>query len=104
MENLNRTFYALSDPARRNLIQTLSQGPKTAGELAKPYQISRPAISRHLRVLREAGLVSSQIDGREHWYSLETAAIDEAQQWFDELTALWQNGLQNLKTFVEESE
>ena len=102
--NLDQPFYALSDPARRNLIRTLSNGPKTAGDLAKPFDISRPAISRHLRVLRETGLVTAEMRGREHWYSLNLEPIDDMQQWLGEVASVWQQGLQELKAFVEESD
>ena len=57
--DLNHAFAALADPARRALVLTLARGPQTAGALAEPFAISRPAISRHLRVLREAGLVAA---------------------------------------------
>ncbi len=102
--SLNLTFHALSDPARRNLVVTLSEGEKTAGQLAAPYTISRPAISRHLRVLRDAGLVSVEVRGRQHWYSLQPDKISDAQQWLGEVSAVWQEGLQALKRFVEEEE
>ena len=102
--NLDQTFYALSDSVRRDLIVTLSKGPKTAGALATPHSISRPAISRHLRVLREAGLVRAEIDGRLHWYYLNAGAIDDLQQWLGEVSSFWKEGLQALKIFVEEEE
>lgn len=100
--NLDQTFHALSDPARRDLIVTLSKGPKTAGALAEPYNISRPAISRHLRVLRNAGLVTVQVEGRQRWYHLATEPIDDVQEWLDDVSSVWKEGLQALKTFVEE--
>ncbi|MEM7126611.1 MAG: metalloregulator ArsR/SmtB family transcription factor [Chloroflexota bacterium] len=100
--DLNQAFHALSDPARRELIITLSKGPQTAGALAAPYNISRPAISRHLRVLRDAELVKVQVIGRQHWYHLQTEAIDDMQQWLEEVSSVWQEGLQALKAFVEE--
>ncbi|MBV7338674.1 metalloregulator ArsR/SmtB family transcription factor [Chloroflexi bacterium TSY] len=102
--NLDQTFHALSDPARRDLIVTLSKGPQTAGALAAPHNISRPAISRHLRVLRDAGLVTAEIHGRHHWYHLNTMPINDIQQWLDEVSSIWKEGLQALKAYVEEDE
>lgn len=102
--DIDQTIQALSDPARRELIITLSQGPQTAGALAAPHAISRPAISRHLRVLRDAGLVTVQVQGREHWYYLQPEPMNELQQWLAEVSAVWQQGLQALKELVEENE
>lgn len=102
--NLDKAFHALSDPARRDLILTLSRGPRTAGSLAEPQTISRPAVSRHLRVLHEAGLVEVKIRGRHRWYSLKPEPISDLQLWLDEVSAMWQEGLQALKAFVEEDE
>jgi DNA-binding transcriptional ArsR family regulator len=98
---LNQTFAALSDPARRDLIIQLVAGPKTAGTLAKPFQISRPAISRHLRVLREAGVVRVEVNGREHWYHLNTSALQDAQTWLDDIQQMWGTALGSLRDFVE---
>lgn len=102
--NLTQTFTALSDPARRELVITLSKEAKTAGQLAAPYKISRPAISRHLRVLREAGLVTVEVRGRQHWYALEPLALQEAEQWLNEVANTWKDGLAALKHFVEAEE
>lgn len=100
---LNDTFSALSDPARRDLVRRLARGPKTAGMLAEPFDISRPAISRHLRVLREAGLVSVQQKGRERWYSLNPQGLSRAETWLEEVQDLWAGALQSLKEYVEDN-
>ncbi len=99
--NLDQAFAALSDPARRDLVYRLAAGPQTAGALAEPYDISRPAVSRHLRVLREAGLVTVETHGRERWYSLSPAALNDAQAWLEEVEGMWGAALQSLKRFVE---
>jgi len=95
-------FFALGDPARLNIVQRLAEGPKTAGELAEPFSISRPAISRHLRVLREAGITKAEVRGREWWYSIEPNTLKDAQQWLEEVQEMWSEALKSFKTYVEE--
>lgn len=101
---LDQTFFALSDPARRRLIEELARGPRTAGALAEPFRVSRPAISRHLRVLREAGLVRVDERGRERWYRLDGAALEEAGAWMVEVQAMWDEALGSLKRYLEEGD
>jgi len=98
----NQKFIALSDPARLDIVRRLAEGPKTAGELAGPYKGSRPAISRHLRVLREAGLARAEVRGREWWYSLEPSTLSELQAYLEEVKELWRGALLSFKSFVED--
>jgi len=98
----NQKFIALSDPARLDIVRRLAEGPKTAGELAGPYKVSRPAISRHLRVLREAGLARAEVRGREWWYSLEPSTLSELQAYLEEVKELWRGALLSFKSFVED--
>ncbi len=100
---LDQTFAALSDPARRDLLRRLAGRPQTAGELAAPFAISRPAVSRHLRVLRDAGLVRVKVSGRQHWYHLEPAVLDDAQEWMDDVRRQWRRALRSLKEYVEKN-
>lgn len=95
---LDRTFFALSDPSRRELLQRLAGGPQTVNALAEPFEISRPAVSRHLRVLRESGLVTVRQEGREHWHSLDVEMLEEANVWFQQF---WRTALRSLKAHVE---
>ena len=74
----------------------------TAGELAEPFAISRPAISRHLRVLREAGITKAEVRGREWWYSIEPGTLNDAQQWLEDVQAMWAEALTAFKHYVEE--
>ncbi|MCB0020515.1 MAG: winged helix-turn-helix transcriptional regulator [Anaerolineales bacterium] len=92
--DLNHAFAALADPARRALVLTL----------AEPFAISRPAISRHLRVLREAGLVAAHTQGRERLYHLAPDRFQEMSHWLSELEMLWDEALLSLKQLVEEAE
>jgi DNA-binding transcriptional ArsR family regulator len=100
---LDKTFYALSDQARRDILIRLAHTPQTAGALAEPFHISRPAISRHLRVLREVGLVKVDFNGRHREYHLAPNALDDAQLWIDDVQQMWSTALQSLKKFVEEN-
>lgn len=100
-EQLDRAFQALADPVRRQILMRLSQGDQSAGALAEPFSISRPAVSRHLKVLRDAGLVSVRTDGRERWFSLNPDGVTDAEAWLDELREDWRASLFELKSFVE---
>jgi DNA-binding transcriptional ArsR family regulator len=97
-------FEALADPTRRAVLELLRATPvMTAGELAAAFpSISRPAVSRHLRLLREAGLVVASQDGREWRYSLDHRPLaDVTQRWFAQFAPLWEETLTNLKQRAE---
>ena len=101
---LNATFAALSDPSRRDMIRMLLQKPRRAGELAECVDMSPQALSRHLRVLRKAGLVSEQgieNDARVRIYSVQPAAFQPVQQWMAQVEGLWQRQLLAFKAFAE---
>ena len=93
---------AIADPVRREVLLMLHDGPLSAGEIADGFVISRPAVSRHLRVLREAGLVRDTADGRRRVYTLVTAPLDELAGWLGRLMrpAGWQHRLDALETEV----
>ena len=98
---LDRTFAALSDPVRRDIVLRLAQEPATVGQIAEPFDMSRPAISKHLRVLKTAGVVESRIDGRQSWYSIADGAFDGAHAWLDDIQNMWAGALRSLKNYVE---
>lgn len=93
---------ALADPIRRDILLMLRDGPLPAGRIAGRFAVSRPAISRHLRVLRDAGLVRDSADGRRRVYTLDTAPLDELTGWLGRLTrpAGWAHRLDALETEV----
>ncbi|WP_426511713.1 ArsR/SmtB family transcription factor [Dactylosporangium sp. McL0621] len=94
---------AIADPVRRRILEALRDGPVTAGRIAAEFPISRPAISRHLRVLRESGLVRDSVVGRERHYELDLAALGELRQWIERLTgrgAAWERRFDALETEV----
>ena len=97
-----RTFAALGDPARRAMVDRLADGPLTVRDLAEPFDISRPAISKHLRVLSEAGIVDHTRHGREHWYALTPDALEDAGAWLADVTETWRSALRSLKHLAEE--
>lgn len=79
--NLNASFAALADPTRRAILARLSLGEATVNELAKPFEMTQPAISQHLKVLEEAGLIVSRVDGTRRPRRLAKAGIDALDQW-----------------------
>ena len=93
---------AIADPVRREILLMLRDQPLSAGQIADRFVISRPAVSRHLRVLREAGLVRDTADGRRRVYALVTAPLDEVVGWLERLTrpSGWQHRLDALETEV----
>lgn len=99
---VDATLAALSDPTRRGLVEVLGRGPTRAGDLAGRFPISRPAVSRHLRVLREAGLVDAQERGRERVYFLVPRGLDEAKRYMDRASRMWDQALEAFKRYAEE--
>jgi DNA-binding transcriptional ArsR family regulator len=93
---------AIGDPVRRRMVELLSREELSAGELSRDVEqefgISQPAASRHLRVLREVGLVSSRVDAQSRVYALEPAAVDELAAWTDGIRRFWRQRLDALGT------
>jgi DNA-binding transcriptional ArsR family regulator len=84
-KTINLALKGLADPIRRRTIQRLAQGPATAGQLAALFSVSRPAVSRHLRVLRHTGLVKATSSGRNVWYQTRQPALAGLSEWLDAL-------------------
>jgi DNA-binding transcriptional ArsR family regulator len=89
---------ALADPTRREIVALLAHGERAAGELAEGFPVSRPAISRHLRVLREAGLVRSRTEGKRRLYALDPRPLREVADWLEPYRDLWAQRLDALDT------
>lgn len=98
---LDAVFFALCDPTRRGLLDRLRGAEETAGALAAGFDVTRPAVSRHLRILREARLVEERRQGRERVYTLTPAKLAVATQWLDEYRVFWSARLRDLKDLVE---
>src|ERR1700687_5765235 len=98
---LDATFGALSDPTRRAILARLSQGEATVSELAEPFAVSLPAVSKHLRVLESAGLLQREIDGRIHRCRLAPQPMKAAAAWIDTYRAFWENQFDALAKYLE---
>jgi DNA-binding transcriptional ArsR family regulator len=96
---MEATLAAISDPTRRRVLELVRDRELAAGEIAGAFEISRPAVSRHLRVLRHAGLVSERREGRLRLYRADPAPLGELRGWLDEY---WSGRLAALKTLAEE--
>ena len=102
--SVDRTLLALADPVRRGVIDLLRKKPRMASELADTLCITRPAMSRHLRILRKSGLVSEQEpehDARVRMYHLEVEPFDGLRSWLDEVRAFWGDQLGAFKAHAE---
>jgi DNA-binding transcriptional ArsR family regulator len=94
-------FAALADPTRRHLLERLAAGDRAVGELTSDLDMSQAAVSQHLRVLREAGLVVARKDGRHRYYQLRPAGLTELRDWLEELERFWQERLAALGDYLE---
>lgn len=97
---LSATFSALADPTRRAILARLSDGEATVTELARPFAMSLPNISKHLRVLREAGLVTQGRDAQWRPCRIEPARLREVDRWMDQYRALWEERFDRLDAFL----
>ncbi|MEN8145124.1 MAG: metalloregulator ArsR/SmtB family transcription factor [Gemmatimonadota bacterium] len=100
-ERLDATFGALADPTRRAILTRLAIGTTTVGELAKPFDVSRPAISKHLRVLEKAGLVRRARDGRLSRCGLDASPMRDASEWVERYRMFWESQLGALSRYFE---
>jgi len=103
-EQLDSVFHALSDRTRRDLLRRLTRGPAVITELKEPYEMSFAAVSKHLKVLESANLISRKIDGRFQRCTLTATPMQKADRWLREYTAFWEGTLDSLAEFVEASE
>lgn len=94
-------FGAVADPTRREILDILSRCERSAGELAQRFPISRPAVSRHLRVLRNAGLVTESRRAQSRVYALNPEPLAEVEEWVNKYRVFWGARLHSLKQFVE---
>jgi len=94
-------FAALSDPTRRAVLDMLRSGSQPAGRIAEAFPVSRPAISKHLRLLRRARLVQERRDGRRRVYQLNPGPLKAVDAWLSQYRVFWQMNLASLKAFVE---
>jgi DNA-binding transcriptional ArsR family regulator len=99
--NQEATFQALADPTRRAVLDLLRRGSQPAGKIASAFPVSRPAISKHLRLLRRAHLVREHREGRNRVYQLNPEPLQAVDSWIEQYRMFWAASLNNLKAFVE---
>ncbi|WP_245586020.1 ArsR/SmtB family transcription factor [Paenibacillus pinihumi] len=102
-ELLNDVFHVLSDPTRREIIRRLADGEKTVMSLAEPFEMSLPAISKHLKVLETAGVVSKRKEGTFRYYNVNPDIVDSAKEWLMDLSKFWPEQLNNLEQFLNQN-
>jgi DNA-binding transcriptional ArsR family regulator len=95
-----KAFEVLAEPTRRQIVELLAEGERSAGEIASRFSTSRPGISRHLRVLREHGLVRAREDAQRRIYSLDPAPFEELHEWVERYRGFWANRLAALETEI----
>jgi DNA-binding transcriptional ArsR family regulator len=97
-------FAALANPVRRRLLELLAAGPRTAGALAEEFDLSRPAVSEHLQVLRNAGLVHGEVSGRERHYELTAGPLADVGDWLHPFERYWRDRLRSLTDVLEDEQ
>ena len=101
-DRLNATFAALADPTRRAILARLASGEVSVNELAEPFDVSLPAISKHLKVLEGAGLISRGRDAQRRPCKLEAAPLKDAVEWLERYRKLWEDRLDGLGVYLRE--
>ena len=101
---LNDVFFALADPTRRAIVGRLTQGPATVGALAEPFDISAPAISKHMKILDRAGLIDRSVVGREHHCRLHPQALKDAEDWLNFHREFWETRLDELDALLKQEQ
>ena len=101
---VNDPFRALSHPIRRGIVERLAAGPATVGDATAGFGVSKPAISKHLKVLEETGVVTRVVEGRTHRLSLGPEVMGEAAVWMDRQRALWERLFDVVDEYLQEKE
>jgi DNA-binding transcriptional ArsR family regulator len=103
-EHLNKVFQALADPTRRRILSHIARQDASVGELAEPFSISAPAISKHLKKLESAGLINRMKEGKTHRFRLNTQPLQNAETTIKQLTSFWMQRLANLESFLNKAQ
>jgi DNA-binding transcriptional ArsR family regulator len=101
-DSLSATFAALADPTRRAILARLAAGETSVTELAAPFRMSMPAVSKHLKVLEQAGLIARGRDAQRRPCRLEAAALQDAAQWLDHYRQFWEQSFDRLDDYLKE--
>jgi DNA-binding transcriptional ArsR family regulator len=99
---LDATFAALADPTRRAILERLARGEATVNELVAPFRLSQPAISKHLKVLEKAGLISRGRDAQKRPCRIEAKPLAEANEWLEGYRKIWEANFERLDTLLDE--
>ena len=99
---LDLIFAALADATRRSIIEQLRKGEATVGEVAAPYDMSLPAVSKHLRVLEDAGLLRRRVEGRTHFLAVNAKPLAQATDWLERQRKFWEGSFDRLAKLLEE--
>ena len=98
MTNTERVLTALADPTRRSIVERLAAGPRSVGEIARGMTVSRPAVSQHLKILKEAGVVTDHAEGTRRVYQIDPAGLGVIRQWLDRF---WDAALESFRSEAE---
>jgi DNA-binding transcriptional ArsR family regulator len=98
------TFTALADPTRRRIIESLAAGETSFGELADKFEMSRPAVSQHLKVLRDAGIVRARVDAQRRIYRLNDDSLADVEAWLGKVREFWSQRLDKLEQLLGEAD
>lgn len=98
---LDAVFRALADPKRRAMVERLARGPATIGELGEPFALTKPAVTKHVKVLERAGLLTREIDGRVHRCEIDPEPLTTAQRWVSDVREFWEARLDDLAAYLE---
>lgn len=101
---LDAVFFALSDPTRRAIVERLAVGEATVGTVAEPHDMAMPSISKHVKVLEQAGLVTRRVEGREHWLRLAPEGFETPTEWFTHYQQFWSGSVGRLERLLNELE
>jgi len=101
---LDAVFFAMSDPTRRAILERLAAGEATVGTVAEPHAMAMPSISKHVKVLERAGLITRRVDGREHWLRLAPEGFATPAAWFTHYQQFWSGSVDRLEELLNELE
>jgi len=101
---VNNPFKALSHPIRRGIVERLAAGPAGVGEVTRDFGVSKPAISKHLKVLEETGVITRVVEGRTHRIALKPEVLDEAAEWMERQRAIWERMFDVVDEYLQEEQ
>ena len=103
-DDLCHTFYALADANRREILELVAKSPRRISELSRRFAISFPAVSKHIRILEQAGFVKRKVVGREHRIAIQQKSMNKAFQWINDHRKLWEERLDRLDEYLKNSQ